>query len=130
MKRVIKLSSFVIVLALFLVLTACAPKSALSAYRKLAKKDYEVSMRFGDKTDSKYDPTISVSGVKEYKSGNSDRVYAALYSNVEAAKLAYEIYVDELAKENKDSTKVSDMIVKRSGKWVVYGTQQGVKDFL
>lgn len=130
MKKVIRLSIFAILVSSVLLLVSCAPRSAYAAYQKLAKKEYTVDMDFANKTASKYDPTITVNGTKSYTSGNVDRVYAAYYSNGEAAKLAYQMLKDKIEKQNKEKDQSSDLIVKRSGKWVVYGTKTGVEDFL
>ena len=130
MKKILRLSIFAILVSSVLLLVSCAPRSAYAAYQKLAKKEYTVDMDFASKTASKYDPTISVSGTKSYTSGNVDRVYAAYYSNGEAAKLAYQMLQDKIEKQKKDSGQSSDLVVKRSGKWVVYGTKTGVEDFL
>ena len=130
MKKVLRLSVFALLIGSILLLASCAPRSALSAYKKLAKEGYEVDFDFANKNASKYDPTIQVTGVKTYTSGNVDRVYAAYYSNNEAAKLAYEMTKDQIEKTNKNATAQSDLTVKRQGKWVVYGTKTGVDDFL
>ena len=64
MKRVLRLSIFAILIGSVLLLASCAPRSALSAYKKLAKEGYEVDLDFANKNASKYNPTIQVTGTK------------------------------------------------------------------
>ena len=135
MKRILKISCFAILLSTFVLLCSCAPKSILAAYKKMVKKEYEVSIRYNDRDASKYEATVNISASKDYTSGNTDYVSAALYSNTEAAKLALEQAQQKIKEQKKEAEKEGsdakiDTVCKRSGKWVVYGTEKAVDDFL
>ena len=135
MKRVLRISVFACLLASFVLLCSCAPKSVLAAYKKMVKNEYSVDIEYNKRDASKYEAIVSIFAEKEYTSGNYDIVTAMLFSNTEAAKLAYEQQQNSIKQQKKAAeaigTKLNvDTVCKRSGKWVVYGTEKAVDAFL
>ena len=127
MKKVLKLSSLVIVLGALLSLTACAPKDAPSAKEKLEAKEYTVA------ADGTLIPAalklLGVDGIETVltatkKTDNGvEYVTAILFDESSKAK-EYMEEVKSYAEKNAERTDV-----KRAGKWLYYGTEQGMKDF-
>ena len=122
MKKAIRLS-FIFTLVLSLVLLcACAPKNAEKAKAKMEKAGYVV--RIGDAAemqfDNKYNADKWVSASTE---DGKNYVVAVSFKTAKDAKAYYE--------ENKKNAEESeDTEMKLSGKWIVAGTKQAVKDFL
>lgn len=128
MKKVLKLSSLAIVLMALLTLTACAPK-ADKAKEKMEKAGYfavDTKSVIGNET-SKYENFFvfakgdnAVNAAASMLTGG-DYVVALYFKDAEEAKKAYDEY-----KESKEGEKAN---VKKSGKCLYYGTEQGMKDF-
>lgn len=128
MKKVLKLSSLAILLVALLTLTACVP-SADKAKEKMTDAGYvtlDTKSIFGN-DDSKVEnifyfaegDNVVQAGANVLTGG--DWVVAIYYKETADAKEAYDKY-----KESKDD---EESAVKRSGKCVYYGTEQGMKDF-
>ena len=125
MKKVLKLSSLAIVLMALLTLTACAPK-ADKAEEKMEKAGYfsiDAKAIVGTET-SKYENFFVFAKVDNATANmltGGDFVVALYYKDAEEAKKAYDEY-----KASKDEEEAN---VKKSGKCLYYGTEQGMKDF-
>lgn len=128
MKKALRLSSLAIVLMALLTLTACAPKDAPTAKTKLEDKGYTVV------ADGTIIPAalklLKVEGVetvltatKKTEDGNIESVTVILFKESAQAKDSFDA-VKSYAEKNAEKTSV-----KRSGKWLYYGTEQGMKDF-
>ena len=119
MKKFVKFLSFALLCVLAFTLVACAPKDAAAAKEKLEKKDYVVVAADLEKDNSEK-VAATVSGTKNLLTKNSHTVIATKYWKAADAKDAYKD-----AKENaKDGVKVA-----KSGKWVIVGDKESVKDF-
>lgn len=124
MKKVLKLSSLAIVLMALLTLTACAPK-ADKAEEKMEKAGYfsiDAKAIVGTET-SKYENffVFAKGNAAANMLTGGDFVVALYYKDAEEAKKAYDEY-----KASKDEEEAN---VKKSGKCLYYGTEQGMKDF-
>ena len=129
MKLIKQFSLLTLVCVLFLSLVACAPKNAEKAEEKLEKAGYEVEV-----ADSKIELAIlEAFGIKNveaavaaYSENGEEFVMAFLFEEKADAKEAMEsigkYFEDELGDDYSGS-------VKRSGKWIYTGTEQGMKDF-
>lgn len=127
MKKVLRLSSLLLVLVALLGLTSCAPKDAVAAKEKLEKKEYNVAV------DGKIIPAalklFGIDGVETVVTATKkvgeevETVTAVLFAEKAQAKDAIEKLV-EYAKKNGEETEV-----KQAGKWLYYGTEQAMKDF-
>lgn len=127
MKKVLKLSSLLLVLVALLGLTACAPKDPAKAKDKLEKKEYAVVV------DAKLTPAamklFGIDGVESVVTAtkkvddNIEVVTAVLFAESSQAK-EYKDKVAEYAKKNGEESDV-----KQAGKWLYYGTEQAMKDF-
>lgn len=127
MKKVLRLSSLLLVLVALLGLTACAPKDPVKAKEKLEKAEYSV------KVDGTATPlalkAFGVEGVESVVTATKkvddkiEAVTAILFAEKAQAKAAVE-KLAEYAKKNGEESEV-----KQAGKWLYYGTEQGMKDF-
>ena len=127
MKKVLRLSSLLLVLVALLGLTACAPKDPVKAKEKLEKAGYSV------KVDGTAAPlalqAFGVEGVESVVTAtkkvddNVEFVKAYLFKEKAQAKQ----YAEKLAEYAKKNGEESE--VKQAGKWLYYGTEQGMKDF-
>ena len=128
MKKILKLSSLAIVLMALLTLTACAPK-ADKAEEKMEKAGYfsiDAKAIVGTET-SKYENFFvfakgdnAINAAANMLTGG-DFVVALYYKDAEEAKKAYDEY-----KASKDEEEAN---VKKSGKCLYCGIEQGMKDF-
>lgn len=127
-----KLFALLVVVFAAFMLVGCAPKDAAAAKEKLEKKDYAVAV------DGTIIPTaLKLLGVEdietvltatksvEDKDGNksAESVTAIKFADAKAAKAALE-KIQDYAKKNGSETDV-----KKSGAWLFYGTEKGVKAF-
>lgn len=127
MKKVLRLSSLLLVLVALLGLTACAPKDPVAAKEKLEKKEYNVAV------DGTAMPiamkAFGIEGVESVVSATKkvddkfETVTAVLFAEKAQAKDAIK-KLQEFAKKNGTESEV-----KQVGKWLYYGTEQGMKDF-
>lgn len=128
MKKILKMSSFALLLVALLTLTSCVP-SADKAKEKMSDKGYcslDTKSILGNDNSkienvfyfAKGDNAI-VAAANVLTGG--DWVIAIYYKETADAKESYEEY-----KESKEDEKTA---VKRSGKCIYYGTEQGLKDF-
>ena len=127
MKKVLRLSSLLLVLVALLGLTACAPKDPVKAKEKLEKKEYTVVV------DGNLAPAgmklFGIDGVESVVTATKkvddevESVTAVLFAEKAQAKDAME-KLQEYAKKNGTESEV-----KQAGKWLYYGTEQGMKDF-
>lgn len=127
MKKVLRMSSLLLVLVALLGLTACAPKDPAKAKEKLEGKEYTVVV------DANVIPAaMKLFGIKGVESvvtatkkaeDNVETVTAVLFAEKAQAKDAIDKLV-EYAKKNGEQTEV-----KQVGKWLYYGTEQAMKDF-
>ena len=122
-----KLTGLFVLLVAFFALVGCAPKDPAAAKEKLEKAEYVVvenklvipgalKLVGVDGIDSVLVATKSV----------EDGVIAVtlVYFGEKAdAKAAYEKVQEYAEKEDKDS------VVKQSGNWIYFGSEQAVKDF-
>lgn len=127
MKKVLRLSSLLLVLVALLGLTACAPKDPVKAKEKLEKKEYTVHVDgTGIPAAMKIfgiDGVESVVTATKKVDGEVEAVTAVLFAEKAQAKDAME-KLQEYAKKNGTESEV-----KQAGKWLYYGTEQGMKDF-
>lgn len=114
MKKLAKIlvSALVLMMVCF-TLVACAPGSIDSAEDKMEEAGYFVVEQEFDNKDSKIEGIINATKL-------GDTVTATLYKKTADAKEAFE----ELG-ANEDSK-----TAKRSGRWVIVGTEDAVEDFL
>ena len=103
MKKLFKLFSLLLATGLFLTLTACTPKDMSAAKEKLEKKEYQVLV-IGDYF-------IATNG--------EESVTGYLFESKDEAKESV-AKIEKLAGESE---------VKQAGKWLYFGTEQGMKDF-
>lgn len=103
---------------------ACAPANAEKAQAKMEKAGYSVQV-VDDQTmiDTMFGEE-AVATVSASKGGltNMKTVSAILFESAKAAKAYY--------KDVKDDADEDDGVLKCSGKWVVGGDEEAVKDFL
>ncbi|MBO4694331.1 MAG: hypothetical protein J5656_00185 [Clostridia bacterium] len=120
-KKIIALIAVIAIVAILGVcLVACNAKSYQS---KLEKKGYTVSVSENEKDDNNADVEWVVSAQKGgVLSGDFQAVTIAKYKNVDDAKKA-----EKDAKDGANNGIISYK-VSRSGKIVIVGTEQGVKD--
>jgi len=114
-KKVIALIAVIAIVAILGVcLVACNAKSYQS---KLEKKGYKVTVETDYDKDSKYE--WSVTGVKaeiSLTNASADSVSIVKFKSLDDAK------------QSEKNAKDNGITVKRSGKIVIAGTEQGVKD--
>ena len=103
MKKLCKLFGLILTAGLILTLSACAPKDMDAAKKKLEKKDYKVAV------------------VLNYfvATNGENTVTGYLFDSKEEAKESIE-QIEKLA---------GDLKVEQAGKWLYFGTEQGMKDF-
>lgn len=127
MKKVLRLSSLLLVLVALLGLTACAPKDPVKAKEKLEKKEYTVYVDgTGIPAAMKLfgiDGVESVVTATKKVDDEVESVTAVLFAEKAQAKDAV-AKLQEYAKKNGTESEV-----KQAGKWLYYGTEQGMKDF-
>ncbi|HHV03228.1 MAG TPA: hypothetical protein GXX64_04865 [Bacteroidales bacterium] len=108
-KRIIAVVALALVVVMLAVtLTACGPSSVDAAKKKMEKKGYNVVAVKND------DGTGAITVTK----GIIPVLTAALYKSSSDAKEAYE----KLDGKDYDN-------LQKIGKWVVFGTEQAIKDF-
>lgn len=123
MKKIIVLLFFVFVLVFT---SACLPSvDETKATNKMQKMGYIVSIDNASvpaliQTQTGKQPLFMISGSK---SSSNDVFYAFAFNNMSDAKESIE-YIKTWA-----SKKISDAQVYQTGKWIYFGTSQGVKDF-
>lgn len=127
MKKIIRLSSLLLVLVGLLGLTACAPKDPVKAKEKLEKAEYTVEV------DGTVMPGVlklaGIDGIESVVIGSKkvddklETVTAILFAEKAQAKDAIEA-LEAYANKHGEETEV-----KQAGKWLYYGTEQGMKDF-
>lgn len=131
MTKTLKFTSFFLLLVALLGLTSCVP-SADKAKEKMDKAGYitadlkSVSNYIGiDTSDADIETVMffvksenAISILPDLLKG-TDYVVAVYYKEASAAKEAY----NKIKEENEET------VVKKSGKCIYYGTEQGVKDF-
>lgn len=127
MKKVLRLSSLLLVLVALLGLASCAPKDPVDAKEKLEKKEYTVVV------DGNLAPAamklFGIDGVESVVTATKkvddevESVTAVLFAEKAQAKDAV-AKLQEYAKKNGTESEV-----KQAGKWLYYGTEQGMKDF-
>ena len=129
MKKVLKLSSLLLVLVALFTLSACAPKDLSAAKEKLEKADYEVTVVEGAIADA----TFAAMGLENLEgalmaaSEDGEEYLAAYFFESKAdAKEAMEKIEELVAEDTEEDEEVS---VKQSGKWIYAGTKQAMKDF-
>ncbi len=128
MKKVIRLSSILLVVAFLFTLVSCAPKDAAAGREKMEGKGYTVA------TDGTVIPAalrlLGVDGVqtvltcsKSSDDNGSETLVAILFKEKSQAKDSSSKVQDYAKKNGYESS------VKVAGKWVIYGSDQAVKDF-
>lgn len=128
MKKVLRLSSILLVVAFLFTLVSCAPKDAAAGREKMEGKGYTVV------TDGTIIPAalklLGVNGVetvltcsKSKDDKNAESLVAILFAEKSQAKDSSS-KVQDYAKKNGYE---SGVVV--AGKWVIYGSDQAVKDF-
>ena len=128
MKKVLRLSSILVVVAFLFTLVSCAPKDAAAAKSKLEKKDYKV-ITSEDAISGIKALGIDLEGAETalyFRAKESDKheyLYAILFAKKSQAKDAAS-KMKEYEEKNGGSSNVQNI-----GKWVVYGTEQAIKDF-
>ena len=130
MKKVLKLSSLLLVLVALLTLASCTPKDLDAAKDKLEKADYEVTVVEGTFADATFEAMglKNVEGALMAASEDGKEYVAAYYFESKAdAKEAME-KIEELMKEDAEEEE-AEVEVKQSGKWIYAGTKQAMKDF-
>lgn len=128
MKRVLKLSSLLLVLLACLTLSSCVP-SADKAEEKMEEAGYVAidSSKIFKSDESKVEKVFyfakgdnGLEAAANVLTGG-DWVLAIYYKETADAKEAYNEY--------KESSDEEESAVKRSGKCIYYGTEGGMKDF-
>ena len=110
-KRIIAVVALtLLVVMLAVALTACGPLSVDAAMKKMEKKGYACTAEKND------DGTAGFVAVKD-----GGRVFAYMYNSSSDAKKATEKYNSSLAGKVLSGEQV--------GKWLVFGNEQGIKDF-
>ncbi len=128
MKKVFRLSSILLVVAFLFTLVSCAPKDAAAGRKKMEGKGYTVA------TDGTGIPAalkiLRVEGVETFLTCSKSKddktvesLVAILFAEKSQAKKASS-KVEEYVKNNGYE---SGVVV--AGKWVIYGSDQAVKDF-
>lgn len=131
MKRYI----FSLLLLLLIFTVSCAPKNTDSAKDRMTNKGYNVEVYTTEKQTQAYNDLYDIEGCKAVitafkNSGTTFTDYCniILFDTTSHAKEALQRIKDVSNKsEIKDDT-VYD--IKRSGKWIYYGSEQGMKDFI
>lgn len=114
MKKFVKVTAIVVVCLMAVAMfAACAPSSVEKAKEKLEDKDY-VCLGYQDKESEGLQGGI----IATKKDLSGDTVTAVWFDTVANAK---EFYEDISGDEEEN--------LKRSGKCVYWGTDQGIKDF-
>ena len=129
MKKFAKiLSVAMLVVMTALVMTACVPSSAEKAVEKLEKAGYETEVYTdADEIGKEMLGFVHEDAVAMLMGGKEDNSIAVVWlDNKDAAKELYDKTYEELKDEIEEGV---DVVVKRKGKVVYYGTEQGVKDF-
>ncbi len=134
MRKTFRIGLVALVLVLLTTLVACAPKDAEAAKKKLEKKDYTVYVgnteevnflklglaALGVEVDS------IVMGVKGEEDKDGDAVVGLFFDSKNVAK-------EQMEKVEKFVNNMGDKdekpVIKQSGRWIYFGTEQGVKDF-
>ena len=121
MKRFI--GALLVVLVMVFVLAGCAPKDAAAAKKKMEKKDYTVVVLDGEIAKSGLSKVAegaeaSVTATKKTDDGTI-AMTAVLFDSAKNAKAFYN--------SSKDDNDKTSLVL--SGKWVIYGDEQAVKDF-
>ena len=112
-KKIISIIAIVAIIAILgVVLIAC---NASDYSKKLEKKGYAVTVVNGD-DDSSYDFIVNGTKASLGNGVSVETVTVTKYKKSEDAKKAY------------NDAKSNDIAVSRSGKIVIVGTEQGVKD--
>lgn len=127
MKKVLRLSSILFVVAFLFTLVSCAPKDAAAARTKLEKEGYTVVT----------DGTIIPTALKAFNVDNVVTVLTCAKGDGEKAEALVAILFESKsdAKDSvsgiKNYAKLNgyESSVTSAGKWVIYGTEQAVKDF-
>ena len=103
---------------------ACAPANAEKAKAKMEKAEYKVVVNEEQTLIDALYGEEAVATVSASKGGltNMKAVSAILFESAKAAKAYY--------KDVKDDADEGDGVLKCSGKWVVGGDEEAVKDFL
>lgn len=116
---------------------SCAPKDADSCIERMKRKGYNIESYTSEKYDmSKYDSLYDIEGteavITAFKNDNrgviGDYCNITLFKTIKDARTALKRF-----KEIYDKSEIHDDTVyayKRIGKWVYYGTEQGMKDFI
>lgn len=128
MKKVLKLSSILFVVAFLFTLVSCAPKNAEAATAKLEKKDYTVMNQA--LTIQELKEKFGIDGVKNAlfcfkkdKDGSMYSLTAVLFEKKSQAK--------DAASKIKESNEKANLEINITivGKWVIYGSEQAIEDF-
>ncbi len=115
MKKFVRIFATVLMVALVGVMAvACAPLNIDSAEDKMEKAGYLVLEEEFDKDENE-----DIAGIIDATS-LTGKVTATLYRSTKAAKEAFEKLGGD-----KDSKNI-----KRSGRWVIVGTEKAIEDFL
>ena len=119
-----KLLSVLLAALTCLFLVACAPANIEKAEKKMEKAGYEVVVTEDFiPEDAEAAITATKGNLGDVFSGDVEMVTAVLFESASAASDYY--------KENKDKAEEEDdTVFKKSGKWVIAGTEDAVKDFL
>lgn len=117
MKKIARALALVLTLALTCVaFVACAPKDVEAAKAKMTDAGYICA---GIQDDDKEEGAVG--GI--FATKITETVTAVLYDSSADANAAYEKYLEKY----KDDTKKN---VKKSGKWIVIGTEAAIEAFL
>lgn len=125
MKKIFKVLSLFVMVFAVMTLASCAPKDAAAGREKLEKKEYVVV------TDGTVIPAAlklaKVEGVQTVLTATSkdgkESLVAVLFEKSSQAKDSFD-KLSDYAKKNGNYTDV-----KRTGKWLYYGTDNAMKDF-
>ena len=128
-----KLTSLLVVLFAAILLVGCAPKNPEAAEKKLEDAGYTVTV------DKQVQPgvykVLGIDGVDavvsavraneatEEEEGSIDTIYAVYFGDKADANEAFDTLEDE-AKDKDES-----FSIEKSGNWIFYGSEQGMKDF-
>ena len=116
MKKIIKLSSLLVIAFALVVLAGCAPKSVDAAKEKMTDAGY-IAVGYqgeGEGLVGAFSATKIISITK------AESIVATLYDSKSAAKEAY-----KKASENLKADELCEQI----GKWIVVGTEEAIKAF-
>lgn len=125
MRKTLRISFIAVIAMLLVTLVSCAPSSIKAATQKMEKKDYKViSEKLPQEAEDEGVVGIIVAtkgNIADMLKGDYEMVTATLFKSAKDAKKAMKDAEDTFGK---------DTVIKQSGKWIVVGTEQGVKDFL